>query len=1049
MLSRFFIDRPIFASVVSIVIVLAGLVAMRNLPIAQYPEITPPVVSVSATYPGASAEVLQTTVAAPIEEQINGVENMLYMSSTSSGSNGQVAITVTFEVGTDVDDAAIEVNNRVRLAEPRLPQEVRRLGVTVQKRSSNFLQIVALQSPEGRQDPLYVSNYASLNVVDALKRLPGVGDVQIFGAEEYAMRLWLEPARMAQLGVTTSDVAAAIQEQNSQFAAGRIGQEPTRDGQALTYTVTTRGRLTEPEEFGEIIVRANADGSMLRLKELARIELGAQSYDRIGRLDGKPATLIGIFLQPGANALATAEAVRAAMEEMSRRFPAGITHAVPYDTTVFIEASIHEVVTTLAEAMLLVVGVVFLFLQTWRATLIPVLAVPVSLVGTFAGMYLLGFSINTLTLFGMVLAIGIVVDDAIVVLENVERILAERGYTPRQAAVTAMAEVTAPVVAIVLVLCAVFIPVAFLGGIAGELYRQFAVTIAVSVVISGLVALTLTPALSALVLTPEGRAPGRFFRWFNRGFERTTAAYTHGAGLLIRRRLAGLAAFAALGLGALILFRVVPTSFIPPEDQGYYIAAVLMPDGTALGRTDAVTAQVVELARANPAVLHVVGITGLDFLGGFGAKTSAATLFVRLTPWDEREAHVQEVLGDLMRRARAALPEGIVLAFNPPAIQGLGSTGGFELYVQSRGEGGTAPLSEVTQRLIAEAQRGAAVTGLSTTFRPSVPQLQVELDRERAKAYGVPITSVFDTLQALFGALYVNDFNLFGQTYRVQLQAESEYRSQPADIGKVYVRSATGQMVPLRSLVSVREVTGPDVVERYNGFPAARVNGSAAPGVSSGQAIAAMTAAARRALPADFALAWTGAAFQEQRSGSSSALAFAAALIMVFLILAAQYERWSLPIAVVLAVPFAVFGALLFVWLRGLHNDIYFQIGLVTLIALAAKNAILLVEFAVLQQERGMTPAEAAVAGARLRFRPIVMTSAAFILGVVPLAASTGAGAGARQSIGTGVIGGMLAATFIAVLFVPLFYVLLAGRRTRAGREEVEGRDEPTRGAAA
>jgi hydrophobe/amphiphile efflux-1 (HAE1) family protein len=1043
MLSRFFIARPIFAGVISIVIVLAGLAAMWSLPIAQYPEITPPVVSVSATYPGASAEVLQTTVAAPIEDQINGVENMLYMSSTSSGSSGQVAITVTFEVGTDVDEAAIEVNNRVRLAEPRLPQEVRRLGVVVQKRSTSFLQIVALQSPGGRHSPLYISNYASLNVVDALKRVPGVGDAQIFGAEEYAMRLWLRPDRMAQLGVTTSDVAAAIQEQNSQFAAGRIGQEPTREAQALTYTVTTKGRLTEPEEFGEIIVRANPDGSMLRLKELARVELGAQSYDRIGKLDGTPATLIGIYLQPGANAIATAEAVQVAMQEMSRRFPAGITYSVPYDTTVFIDASIHEVVKTLAEAMLLVVGVVFLFLQTWRATLIPILAVPVSLIGTFAAMYLLGFSINTLTLFGMVLAIGIVVDDAIVVLENAERILSEGRLTPRQAAVAAMGEVTAPVIAIVLVLCAVFIPVAFLGGIAGELYRQFAVTIAASVVISGLVALTLTPALSALLLKPGHRVSGRFFGWFNRGFDRTTAAFTHGAGWLIRRRLVGLAGFAAIALAALLLFRIVPTSFIPAEDQGYYIAAVLMPDGTALQRTDAVTGRVVELARSNPAVQSVVSISGLDFLGGFGAKTSAATLFVRLKPWDDREAHVQDAIGDLMGRARAAIPEGMVLAFNPPSIQGLGTTGGFELYVQSRGEATPVRLAEVTQQLVAEAGKTGAVTGVSSTFRPNVPQLFVELDRERAKAYGVPITSVFDTLQALFGALYVNDFNLFGQTYRVQLQAESEYRSTPGDIGKVYVRSARNEMVPLRSLVSVEEITGPDVIERYNGFPAARVNGGAAPGTSSGQAIAAMEAAARRALPSDFSLAWTGSAFQERRSGSSSALAFGAALIMVFLILAAQYERWSLPIAVVLAVPFALFGALLLVWLRGLNNDIYFQIGLVTLIALAAKNAILLVEFAVLQRQHGMTAEEAAIAGARLRFRPIVMTSAAFILGVVPLALSTGAGAGARQSIGTGVIGGMLAATFIAVLFIPLFYVLLAGRR--AGHRAAEG--EPTASA--
>ena len=1034
MLSRFFIERPIFAAVISIVIVLTGLVAMTTLPIAQYPEITPPVVTVTATYPGASAEVLQNTVAAPIEEQINGVESMLYMNSTSSGSSGQVAINVTFEVGTDVDQAAINVDNRVRLAEPRLPQEVRRLGVTVQKRSSSFLQIVALYSTEGRHDPLYISNYASINVVDALKRIPGAGDVQIFGAQDYAMRIWLQPDRMAQLGVTTSDVAAAVQEQNSQFAAGKIGQEPTRTPQMLTYTVTTKGRLTEPEEFGNIIVRANPDGSTLRLKDFARIELGSQSYDAVGKLNGQPTTLIAIYLQPGANALATAGSVRTAMHELSATFPSGIEYSIPYDTTLFVGESIREVVKTLAEAMLLVIGVVFLFLHTTRATLIPLLAVPVSLIGTFAGMYLLGFSINTLTLFGMVLAIGIVVDDAIVVLENVDRILSEGRLSPREAAIAAMGEVTGPVIAIVLVLCAVFIPVAFLGGIAGQLYRQFAVTIAISVVISGLVALTLTPALSARLLERAHREPRGFFRWFNHRFGQATSRFTAGVRYLIRRRLVATGIFALVLAATLVLFRIVPTSFVPPEDQGYYISAVVMPDATALSRTEAVTTQAVQIARSNPAVRDVVSVTGFDLLGG-GFKTSAATLFVTLKPWDERDAHVEALIREFMGRSAAAIRDGLVLAFNPPAIQGLGTTGGFELYVQNRGAGDSARLAEVTQQVIGQAGRLPAVTGLSSLFRPSVPQLFLELDRERAKASSVPITSVFDTLQALFGTLYVNDFNKFGRTYRVQLQAESEYRSKPEDIAKVYVRSTRGEMVPLGSLVKLREITGPDVVERYNGFPAAKIVGSAAPAHASGEAIAAMEQVMRASLPTDFSYDWTGTAYQEKRAGSSSAFAFGAALVMVFLILAAQYESWSLPAAVLLAVPFALFGALLAVWLRGFHNDIYFQIGLVTLIALAAKNAILIVQFAVLQRQRGLSTAEAAVSGATLRFRPIVMTSAAFILGAVPLAASSGAGAASRHSIGTGVIGGMLAATFVAVLFVPLFYVVLSRRRKQERTE--------------
>jgi multidrug efflux pump len=1030
MFSHFFIDRPIFATVISIVIVLVGLAAMMTLPIAQYPEITPPVVTISANYTGASAEVLASTVAAPIEQQINGVENMIYMNSTGASSNGQVQINVTFGIGTDIDQAVIDVNNRIRVAEPLLPQEVQRLGINAQKRSTSFLQIVALQSPEGRQDPLYISNYASINIVDALKRIGGVGDVQIFGAQVYAMRIWLQPNRMAELGITTSDVAAAIQEQNSQFAAGQIGQEPIRSEQQLTYTVTTKGRLVEPEEFGNIIVRANADASMLHLKDFARIELGAQSYDAVGKLNGRPTTLLAIFLQPGANALATARNVAATMKELSATFPSGIVYSVPYDTTRFVTASIHEVVKTFVEAILLVLVVVFVFLQNWRATVIPIVAVPVSLIGTFAGMYLLGFSINTLTLFGMVLAIGIVVDDAIVVLENVERIMTEERLSPRDAAIKAMREVSGPVIA-------VFIPVGFLGGIAGQLYQQFAITIAVSVVISGLVALTLTPALCVVLLKQEHGERWRIFRWFNRAFDGATNGYARGVDFLNHRWLISLGVFALVIAATLILFRVLPTSFIPAEDQGYYITGVTLPDGTALDRTDAVVSRVVEIASANPAVQDVISITGFDILGG-GQRTSAATLFVSLKAWDERAAHVQELIREMSMKAAETIREGLVLAFNPPAISGLGTTGGFELYVQNRGQADSAYLAQVTHELMAQATKAPELAGLSTTFRPTVPQLYVELDRERAKAYGVPITSVFDTLQALFGSLYVNDFNQFGRTYRVQLQAEPEFRSSPGDIGRVYVRSTKGEMIPLSSLLTVREITGPDTIERYLNFPAAKIIGSAAPGYSSGEAIAAMERIAQEALPANFTFAWTGQAFQEKESGSTTGIVFGAAIVMVFLILAAMYERWTLPIAVLLSVPFALLGALIAIWLRGLENDVYFQIGLVTLIALAAKNAILIVEFAVLERDRGKNAYDAAISAARLRFRPIVMTSLAFILGVVPLALSTGAGAASRHSIGTGVIGGMLAATLIATLFIPFFYVLLTKRSDPKAVEEPE-----------
>ena len=1041
MFSRFFIDRPIFAAVISIFIVLAGLAALRQLPVAQYPEIAPPVVTVTAVYPGASAEVLNQTVASPLEDQINGVENMIYMSSTSS-SNGTVSINVSFEIGTDVDQAAVNVNNRVKLAEPRLPQEVRRMGVSVRKSSSSFLQVVTLQSPADRFNLLDISNYATINVADRLKRIPGVADVMVFGARDYAMRIWLNLPKLAQLKLSPNEVIAAVQEQNAQFATGKVGQEPIALGQELTYTITTQGRLKEPDEFGRIILRANPDGSLLRLQDVARVELAAKEYDFIGKVNGKPVQPIGIFLMSGANALDTAAAVKATMEELSAKFPAGLEYGIPYDTTRFVEISIREVLKTLAEAMLLVLLVVYVFLQNWRAALIPFLAVPVSLIGAFAGMWLLGYSINTLTLFGMVLAIGIVVDDAIVVLENVERHIAEESKSPREAAYAAMAEVTSPIIAIVLVLSAVFIPVAFIGGLAGELYRQFAITIAMAVAISGLVALTLTPALCALILRGEHKQAHGPFRWFNRGFERVTRGYTAGVRFMMRRALVGLALFAGmLGL-TWWLGNAIPGSFVPPEDQGYYVTAVIMPDGASLQRTEAVMNRVEQIALSNPNVKDTVTLTGFDLISN-GNRTSAGTMFVTLKDWDERPVHVDALIGDLFMQAMS-IKEAIVFAFNPPAIMGLGETGGFEFYIRNKGEGGSKRLAEVTQQFIAKAAQEKSLTPLQTLFRANVPQLYVDLDREKAKSLGVNITEVYDALSATLGSYYVNDFNKFGRTWTVWMSAEPEFRAKPEDIGGVYVKGSGGQMVPLSALARVQHTSGPELVERFNNAPAAKVLGGAAPGYSSGQAIALMEQLAEKHLPADFGYDWGGASYQEKRTGGASNLALGLGILMVFLILAAQYSRWSLPFSVLLALPFGLFGALAAIWLRGLPNDVYFQVGLVTLVGLAAKNAILIVEFALHKKENGMGTVEAAAEAARLRFRPILMTSLAFIFGVLPLAISTGAGAAARHAIGTGVIGGMLAATFLAIFFVPLFFKLLVDRRLQERPTTQDATDKET-----
>lgn len=1009
-----------------------------QLPIAQYPQIAPPTVLVTATYPGASAETMAKTVAAPIEEQLSGIEDLLYFSS-SADSSGTLTITATFGIGTDIDQATFNVSNRVNIALPRLPEDVRRTGLVVQKRSNDILIVIMLISKEDKHDTLYLSNYATLNVLDELKRIKGVGNATIFGGQDYSMRIWLRPDRMAQLGVTTSDIANAIRSQNAQYAAGRIGQEPASADQQLSYTVIAKGRLLEPEQFGNIVIRASGSRGVLYLKDVARIELGSQSYNVRTTLNGQPGTGIPIFLRPGANALDTANAIKAKMDELRLRFPEGMDYVVPYDTSKFVKASIWEVIKTLGEAMLLVVLVVYIFLQSWRATLIPIIVVPISLIGTFAGLWLFGFSINTLTLFAMVLSIGIVVDDAIVVLENTERLMAEEKLSPMHAAIKSMEQVSRAIVAMTLVLCAVFTPVAFLGGIAGELYRQFAVTVAVAVVISGVVALTLTPALCAILLKGT-HGESTFFKVFNHGFSNLRNFYIRTVDLTLRHTIIGTFVFISIIAIAIYLLKIVPESFVPSEDQGYVVTATILPDGATLARTTKTTEAVRAAIAQDPAVSHQFVVNGFDLIGG-GNKTNSATMFVAFKDWSERTATAEDIVQKLTRIGMMQ-PDGLVVAFNPPAIRGMGSSGGFEVYVQSRVDSNPLHLSGVVNNFMEALNQESRLSSINTFFRPTVPQFFVEVDEAKAISQGVLITDIYATLQSTMGSLYVNDFNRSGRTYRVQMQAEPQYRMKPEDLGRVYVRSQSGAMVPLSALSKVSDLVGAEQIERYNGLLSAKILGSGAPGVSSGEAIKLVEEIAAKNLPDNYQISWTGQAYQEKRTGSAAIFAFSFAIIMVFLILAAQFETWALPLAVIMAVPFALTGALFAVLLRGMPNDIYFQVGLITLIGLAAKNAILIVEFASQKMKEGMSVVQAAIEGARLRFRPIVMTSMAFVLGIVPLVIATGAGSAARQSMGTGVFGGMIFATFIATIFIPLFFVWLTRKRAEKPADNLAGGSE-------
>ena len=1033
----FFIQRPIFASAIAVILVLAGSICYFLLPVAQFPDITPPQVVVSAVYPGASAQVVADTVTTPLEQQINGVAGMTYMSSSSS-NDGSSAITITFDVGYPLSIAAVDVQNRVAQAASSLPPIVNQAGVTINKQNPNFVLIVNLTSPDGSVDPVTLSNYAYLQVVDPLKRLPGVGDVQIFGERRYSMRVWLDPDKLANLGITAVDVQNAVAEQNVQVAAGKIGQSPAPEGTSFEMQVNAVGRLSDPAQFGDIVVRANAGaGSVVRLRDVARIELGALQYASTAFFGEDPTVVLAIYQMAGSNALDLQQGVKNKMEELSKRFPKGIAYGMHYDTTRFVSASIHDVVITLAQALLLVVAVVFVFLQSWRTTIIPTIAIPVSLIATLVVMRLVGFSLNMLSLLGMVLAIGLVVDDAIVVVENVERQL-EAGLRPLAAARQAMKEVTGPIIATTAVLMAVFIPVAFLPGVTGSLYNQFALTVAISVAISAFNSLTLSPALSAAFLRHRGEVRFPPFRWFNAGFNRLSHLYARGVRVLIRLRWAMLGLFlAALAATYLISLRI-PSTFLPVEDQGYFFVIIQGPDGASLQRTDAVAKQVRDILQSTPGVEIVGSISGLNFLTR-AAQSNSAVEFAILKPWSERPP--EQSASSLVAAVRPKLlgiPGAFALSFDPPSIPGLGTTGGFEFQIEDLTGRGSTALNDATQAVIAEARKQPELNAqqLFSSFSTSTPQFSYDLDRNKAKLLGLSLPDVFNTLQIYLGSLYVNDFNLFGRTFRVTLQADKDARAAASDLSRLYVRNASGGMVPLSTLGSLKPIVGPETVPHYNNYGSALINGGAAPGYSSGQAVLAMERAAATALPRDFAFEWTGITFQELKAGSIATIVFGLAIVFVFLILAAQYESWSMPFMVLLAVPLALFGALLALWLRGKQIDVYSQIGFVMLIGLSAKNAILIVEFAKRRREDGLDIVEAAMEAGRLRLRPILMTAFAFILGVVPLMFATGAGAASRQSIGTTVFGGMLAATILTLALVPVFYAVIEQWRERGSGSE-------------
>lgn len=1025
MISKFFINRPIFATVLALLIMLGGIVAITKLPIEQYPDLTPPTIEVSATYLGASPEVIAQTVAAPLEEQINGVENMLYMDSTSS-SNGTMSLTVYFKIGSDPDKALIDVNNRVQQASSSLPTEVTKYGLTVQKRSSSLVLLATLYSPDGMYDVNYIGNYALVNIIDELKRIKGVGDAQVMTTNDYAIRIWLKPSLFNRFNLGVNEVISAVQTQNTQRSGGTIGAMPMSGKILKTFPLITPPRLVTPEQFGNIILRSSPDGSTLRIKDIADVNLGAQNYTSQGYYDKKAAVPIGIYLSAGANAVETANLAKKALNQMAQNFPEGISYDIAYDTTVFVKESIKGVIETLIEAFILVFFVVFLFLKDWRATVIPCVVVPVAIIGAFLGMLMLGFSINSLTLFGLVLAIGMVVDDAIVVIENADRILTTQNMPVKDAVTQAMNEVSGPIVAIVLVLCSVFIPVGFMGGFSGVMYQQFAITIAISVVISGLMALTLTPAMCALMLKKERKVTKGFFFKFDNLFEKFTNKYVNVSEFFIRKVKLGVILFAVFCLLAFILFKMVPSNLLPDEDQGLLMVYSGLDPATSLSQTDEVAKQVEDVLLSFPEVKKEFTFSGFNILNST-SQTNAIASFVTLKPWDKRKKKNQSasaLVGQVAAAAQQKVPKALIMPFMPPAIMGLSTTGGIEGYIQSKGNGTPEELADVANKFIDEVKKIKGLNNTQTTYSASYPQYTLTVDNIKALSMGLSLDDLYNTLAATIGASYINDFTLYSRNFKVMIQAEDSARQTPEQVGNLYIKSKTGAMVPLSAVANITPSLGPSIVERFNAFPSANLV-ITPQGISSGQAIKELENLAHKVLPENYALSWSGTALEETQSGSSSALILLLGIVVVFLILAAQYESWSLPFCVLTAVPFAIFGAFLGTWFRGLSNGIYFQVALVALVGLAAKNAILIVEFALLLKQKGASAAAAAMQGAKIRFRPIIMTSLAFILGTVPLAASSGAGAASQISLGTAVVFGMLGATVFAPCFVPLFFYLL------------------------
>ncbi|MDQ1183060.1 efflux RND transporter permease subunit [Agrobacterium larrymoorei] len=1050
-ISRFFVDRPVFAGVLSVLIVVAGLIGMRALPISEYPEVVPPSIVVRATYPGANPKVIAETVATPLEEQINGVENMLYMSSQAT-SDGVMTLTVTFKLGTDPDKAQQLVQNRVSQAEPRLPAEVRSLGVSTVKSSPDLMMVVHLVSPGNRYDLTYLRNYAVLNIKDRLARIEGVGQVQIFGAGDYSMRVWIDPQKAAEHDLAASDISNAIREQNVQAAAGTIGASPSPNGVDLQLNVNAQGRLSTPEEFGNIIVKSGSNGEITRLRDVARVELGAADYALRSLLDGESAVAIPVFQAPGSNAITISDQVAATMQDLQKAMPDGVKYEIVYDTTEFVRASIDKVIDTLLEAIALVVIVVILFLQTWRASIIPLIAVPVSIIGTFAVMYVFGFSINALSLFGLVLAIGIVVDDAIVVVENVERNI-ENGLSPRDATYRAMKEVSGPIIAIALVLVAVFVPLAFISGLSGQFYRQFALTIAISTVISAINSLTLSPALAALLLK-DHHAPkdwltrgmdkvlGGFFRGFNRAFGAASNGYGKSVGGLLNRKSIVMIVYVILAAATYGMFNAVPGGFVPAQDKQYLIGFAQLPDAASLDRTEDVIKRMSDIAMQQPGVEHAIAFPGLS-INGFTNSSNAGVVFVALSPFEERTT--PELSGGAIAMALnqkfGAVQDAFIAMFPPPPVNGLGTTGGFKMQIEDRAGFGYQTLDEVTKAFLGKAYQTPELAGLFSSFQINVPQLYADLDRAKAEQLGVSVTDVFETLQIYLGSLYVNDFNAFGRTYSVRVQADAKFRSRAEDIGQLKVRSSNGQMIPLSALLKVNATTGPERTTRYNGFLSADINGGPAPGFSSGEAQAAIERIASETLPSGISFEWTDLTYQQILAGSSGLLVFPLALLLVYLVLAAQYESLTLPLAIIMIVPMGVLAAMTGVWLTGGDNNIFTQIGLIVLVGLSAKNAILIVEFARELEFEGRSPVAAAIEASRLRLRPILMTSLAFIMGVVPLVISTGAGAEMRSAMGVAVFSGMIGVTFFGIFMTPVFYVLV--RKLSGNRPLVQHKQEP------